>query len=271
MRYFCLAIILFFSLIINSCATQTGTLKSLITAKKSFVKIETLVKFKTCQPNEDPSICDPYMMFSSGSGMVIFYQSRKAILTAAHVCKVDEFDGMLGPLKGSKVALRAIDRDNKEFFINVIKYDVDLDICLLDANDLPIKALNISSVRPVYGDRVYNISAPVGIADGEMVPLYEGFFFGESEGRAFYSIPTIGGSSGSAILNIKGELVGMIHSVHYRFHHISLSVTHRNLWNFVNSSYKNTSESLNMCLHSDSEQSQIEESLPHIEIDLKPQ
>lgn len=263
MRYFCLILIVLSSLIINSCATQTGAVKNLITAKKSFVKIETLVKFKTCLPDEDPSVCDPYMMFSSGSGMVIFYKNGKAILTAAHVCKVDEFDGMLGPFEGSKIALRAIDRDNKKFFIDVIKYDVDLDICLLNANSLPINAVEISTVRPVYGDRVYNISAPVGIADGEMVPLYEGFFFGESGGRAFYSIPTIGGSSGSPIMNFKGDVVGMIHSVHYRFHHISLSVTHRNLWNFVNSSYNHTSESLKMCLHSDSEPIQTEEFQPH--------
>ena len=51
--------------------------------------------------------------------------------------------------------------------------------------------------------------------------------------RAYYSIPTIGGASGSPILNSKGELIGMIHSVHYRFHHLALSVTYENLWNFL--------------------------------------
>ena len=238
---------------------QTGALKKIAAAKKSFVKIETLVKFRTCSPDEDPELCDPYMLFSSGSGMVIFYRNNKAILTAAHVCKADAFKGMMGPFEGKETAIRAIDRDNKKFFVDVIKYDVDLDICLLNANNLPINAVNISSVKPEYGDRVYNISAPVGIVDGEMVPLYEGFFFGINENRAFYSIPTIGGSSGSPILNVKGEVIGMIHSVHYRFHHISLSVAHSNLWNFVNSSCNHTSEFLNMCLRSDSELIQIEE------------
>ena len=269
MRHFFLIFSLFSFLLINSCALQTGTLKNISEAKKSFVKIETLVKFKTCSEDEDLELCDPYMLFSSGSGMVIFYKKGKAVLTAAHVCKTDAFGGMMGPFEGMDLRLRVIDRDNKKFFANVIKYDVELDTCLLNVDNIPIKAVNISSKRPVYGDRVYNISAPVGIVDGEMVPLYEGFFFGISAGRAFYSIPTIGGSSGSPILNFKGEIVGMIHSVHYRFHHISLSVSHSNLWNFVNSSYNRTLESPNMCLHSDSEPIQIEESLPHIQPDLK--
>ncbi len=232
--------------------------KSLQRAKKSFVKIETLIKIKTCGEDEDPELCDPYMLFSSGSGMVVYYNNSKAILTAAHICKVDAFKRILGGERHEEIVLRAIDRDNKKFYIKVIKYNVSIDICLLGASKLPIKAVNISSVRPVYGDRVYNISAPVGIVDGEMVPLYEGFFFGISKNKAFYSIPVIGGSSGSPVLNAKGEVVGMIHSVHYRFHHISLSVTHRNLWNFVNSSYNRTSESQNKCLRSDSEQSHID-------------
>ena len=248
---------------------QINALKNLTTAKKSFVKIETLVKFKTCELEKDPKLCDPYMLFSSGSGMVIHYNNSKAILTAAHVCKVNEFKGMLGPFEGTKIVLRATDRDNKIFYVDVIKYDVDLDICLLNAEKLPVSAIKVSSVKPVYGDRVYNISAPVGIADGEMVPLYEGFFFGISENRAFYSIPVIGGSSGSAILNAKGEVIGMIHSVHYRFHHISLSVTHSNLWNFVNSSYNHTSKSQNKCLRSDSVPNHIGESLPYNQPDLE--
>jgi len=248
---------------------QINALKNLTTAKKSFVKIETLVKFKVCELEEDPALCDPYMLFSSGSGMVIRHNNSKVILTAAHVCKVDEFKGMLGSFEGAKIVLRAIDRDNKKFYVDVIKYDVDLDVCLLNAEKLPMSAIEVSPVKPEYGDRVYNISAPVGIADGEMVPLYEGFFFGISNNRAFYSIPVIGGSSGSAVLNVKGEVVGMIHSVHYRFHHISLSVTHRNLWNFVNSSYNHTSISPNKCLRSNSEPNHIEEPLPYNQPELK--
>ena len=251
----------FLSLTISSCALQTNVVKSLITVKNSFVKVETLIKVKTCLSEDDSETCDPYATFSSGSGVVTFYKNRKAILTAAHVCRTNKFGSVFGSVKEQDIALRVIDRENKQFYVNVIKYDVDLDICLMDAPDIIGPGVRISTKAPEYAERVYNVAAPLGIAEGNMVPVYEGFFFGEDSGRSFYSIPTIGGSSGSPILNVRGELVGMIHSVHYRFHHISLSVTHRDLWNFLSSPHNHTSKSQNMCLHSDSGRIQIEEPL----------
>ena len=92
----------------------------------------------------------------------------------------------------------------------------------------------MSGKTPEYSERFYNLAAPVGVIDGEMVPIYQGRYFGISNGRAFYGMPAIGGSSGSPIVNFKGELVGMVHSVHYRFHHITLSATYSRLWNFLN-------------------------------------
>jgi hypothetical protein len=67
-----------------------------------------------------------------------------------------------------------------------------------------------------------------------MVPLFEGHFFGTVDNRQFYSLPSIGGTSGSPIVNSDGKLIGMVQSVHSLFHHISVSPSYEELWNFLN-------------------------------------
>ena len=51
--------------------------------------------------------------------------------------------------------------------------------------------------------------------------------------RAYYSIPAMGGSSGSPIFNIRGDLIGMIHSVNVTFPIVSISPNHYELKKFI--------------------------------------
>jgi S1-C subfamily serine protease len=230
-KHFLVFILISLSSFISSCAIQTNIIKSLQDIKKSILKIETWARLGAC--DETTGICTEPELISMGSGSVVLYKNKKAVLTAAHVCRQESFEKFVNMHNGH-FFLKAIDRDNKEYIIKVLKYDHSQDICLLASisGDLP-SYLKISSKKPEYAEITYNLAAPLGIIDQQMVPTYQGFFFGDSEGRAFYSIAVAGGSSGSPIVNIKGELVGMIHSVHYKFHHISLSATHQQLWNFL--------------------------------------
>lgn len=230
-KFLTILILLFLASTVNSCALQTNVIKSLHDVKKSILKIETWARLGAC--DEVTGACAEPELVSMGSGAVILYKNKKAVLTAAHVCKQESFEKFVSMHNGH-FFLKAIDRDGREYLIKVIKYDNSQDICLLASisGDLP-PYLKISSKKPEYAEITYNLAAPLGIIDGSMVPTYQGFFFGNSEGSAFYSIPVAGGSSGSPIVNAKGELVGMIHSVHYRFHHISLSATYEQLWNFL--------------------------------------
>ena len=136
---------------------------------------------------------------------------------------------------GGKVKIEAVDRINRAHSTSQIKYDRKLDLCLLEIRDMNFKipALKIASKAPEYAERFYNLGAPLGVIDGQMVPVFEGFFMGNDNEHAFYSIPAVGGSSGSPIVNSRGELIGMIHSVHFRMHHISLSPRYVDLWNFL--------------------------------------
>ena len=230
-KYLIITILLLLSSFVNSCAFQTNVIKSLQDAKKSILKIETWARLGAC--DKETGVCAATELISMGSGAVVLYKNKKVVLTAAHVCKQDSFEKFVNTHNG-RFFLKAIDRGGKEYLIRVIKYDNNQDICLLASisGDLP-PYLKISSKKPEYAEIVYNLAAPLGIIDGQMVPTYQGFFFGNSEGNAFYSIPVAGGSSGSPIVSSKGELIGMIHSVHYKFHHISLSATYQQLWNFL--------------------------------------
>ena len=256
MKFSLLVILLLLSSILNSCAVQTSILTNIRTARKAFVKVETWVGM--C--DKEKKACIEPEVFSVGSGSVVLYNNRKVILTAAHVCSLGEHEKRITS-QGGHVFLKIVDREGKSRHANIIRADRNVDVCLLRSEDLDLPYIRMSTKRPEYGEKVYNIASPMGISDGEMVPLFTGHFFGEHAGNAYYSIPTVGGASGSPILNSKGELVGMIHSVHYRFHHISLSARYVDLWNFLDSSRSHITVLQNLCQHSNCEQTHIEEFL----------
>ena len=79
----------------------------------------------------------------------------------------------------------------------------------------------------------YTVASPGGLARNGMVPAFEGRFLGNAEGVAFYSIPAMGGSSGSPLINKKGEIIGITHSVYAYFHHVTVSTTFEELWKFL--------------------------------------
>ena len=231
-RLLLLIMFVFSCSLINSCAVQTNINKSLSKVKKSIVKIETWARLGTC--DEQSMSCGEYTLISSGTGSVILYRGKKAVLTAAHVCKDNRLKEIVAATSG-EVMLKAIDRNNKQYRIDIVKANDNYDICVLKpaGRILEPPHIKLAKKTPEYAEEVFNLAAPSGIIDGEMVPIFRGNYHGISNGIAFYSVPAIGGSSGSPILNVKGELIGVLHSVHYKFHHITLATSYPVTWNFI--------------------------------------
>jgi S1-C subfamily serine protease len=216
--------------LLSSCATQTNIINSLSKTKNSILKIETWASVGEC--NAELMTCPEDRILSTGTGAVVLHRNKKHVLTAAHVCIQET------PMPGMKINFyfKAIDQENKQYIISVVNHDSKADICLLKSitGELEPSFIPLARRSPAYGEKVYNLAAPMGIIEKDMVPVFEGRFFGNSEGNSFFGMPAIGGSSGSPVVNFRGELVGMVHSVHYRFHHITLSATYQRLWNFLN-------------------------------------
>ena len=215
--------------LLTSCAHQTYVNKKIITAKKSFIKIETFLEPLECENRT----CEEQILYSSASGAVILYDGKKHVLTAAHVCNANS--DLFGPkeIEGYRAKFVLVGIDDRRYEGKVMKISFPIDSCLLYSEELDIPHLRLSTKKPEYSEKVFNIAAPLGITYKNMIPVLTGQYSGDIGFKSYYTIPTAQGSSGSAIVNQKGELVGMIHSVHSRFHHIALSPTFSEMWNFL--------------------------------------
>ena len=236
-------ILLFFLANITSCATSNvrtfDPVQNLLkTAKRSFVKIEVSVWNLSCVESDNNKIeCTKDKIGGAwGSGSIINYKGKKHILTVAHICESERLNAM-AKLTNQKLSYdfaATIEANDWHSYGAVpIKIDHKNDICIMAAANINAPFIKMANTKPTYGEKVYTVASPGGLAQNGMVPNFEGRFLGINDGRAYYSVPAMGGSSGSPLINSRGELVGVTHSVYAYFHHVSVSSTFEELWNFV--------------------------------------
>ena len=128
-----------------------------------------------------------------------------------------------------------LDINKEKFPVRIVAVDRVNDLCMLQVYGIQKPAALISSVKPEPGDRIYNLAAPTGIFDKNMIPTFEGFYNGDSGNRSIYSMPAKGGSSGSPILNHKGEIIGMVSAAFVYFPNLAISPRFKETTRFIKS------------------------------------
>lgn len=197
----------------------------------SFVKLEK--KFFDKQQN--------YLFSSFASGVIVkHFKNSTAILTAKHFCdNVDEEKRLPKdqlPLFG---IIGVYNKEQNVYFSVAEKLDKIFDLCIIYTDSkIEQEALILSPIKPERSEKVFNISGPLGLSNGNTVLVFEGYYAGllvssVSEYTALYSIPAASGSSGSGILNEHGELIGILYAVMKEFNHVALVVPYDEVKRFL--------------------------------------
>ena len=223
-------------LLISSCMSTNFGFHIPENSRDQFVRILQQVQISICVEEG----CTTNPMKSSGSGVVVDDSLKGSyVLTAGHVCEL-EIDRIVPPdlmknVNGVKIDMIIVNLAQSKYNAEIISIDPNSDLCLLFAKGYWNEEgpVDMADVAPFEGERVYNVAAPVGIFYENVVPLLEGFYMGKNKLRAYYSIPAMGGSSGSPVLNIRGDLIGMVHSVNVAFPMVSVSPTYSELKKFI--------------------------------------
>lgn len=211
--------------------------------RKSFVKVITTYRATSCvEPKSEKDAgnqCEYHFLNTTSSGSVVrSHKNGSFILTTGHSCSSKNIQYSPNPKATIDVELYVFDIRGGKHIAKIIAIDEEKDMCMLRVPSLVWTPVKMSYVAPKKGDKIYNLSAPQGVFQKDTVVILEGRYTGHFWGYAMYTVPAIGGSSGSPLFDSSGKLVGMIHSVHRRFHHLSFAPKHKELIDFIKSNTK---------------------------------
>ena len=250
-----ISILIIVTAVITSCISLNQNTKYVFTKKRAkapvdaFVLVEVNQKIApaACETSDKNVDCKklldtlpPIESGWSGSGLLVESNEGPGILTAAHVCTQDtpEFITHKGiKITISKSVVIKVHSPTKgTFTANVLRLDLKNDLCLLKTNKVFTYPVSISREFPKMGDKVYAVAAPYGISGHNMALVFSGFYSGNENGRAFYTIPTRPGSSGAAVLNENWEVVGIIHTAFKYFESVGIGTDLMDIRTFLLSS-----------------------------------
>ena len=184
---------------------------------------------------------------SSGSGSIVDHKNKVSfILTASHVCNIvyKEQIKSIFPFYNKKEYTAMWTRINKIYDIEgeshkaiPLVWSRHHDTCIMVSSKIDQPSLGLAWKPPFPGEKIYYMGFPRGIGGGKFVPMFHGYYVGEKgvtewNNRAEvagFSLPIAPGSSGSSVLDVNGNIVGMLHSYFPVFDNLGLSATHPQL------------------------------------------
>lgn len=199
-----------------------------------FVKIEKKSIIVACNPL-DHSQCIQQPAGSSGSAFLVSHKGDKSyFLTVRHICITDigKYERLFDVAEVKKI--EAVDLKSNRMEMEIEKVNKENDLCLLSTKRIQARPYPISKTEPALGDKVYNIATPMAVFSKDLVPLFSGYYSGEADNRKLFTIPATNGSSGSPVLNYRGEIIGVVSSVTVNFNNMAISPTLKNIRGFLN-------------------------------------
>ena len=175
----------------------------------------------------------------SGTGVLISKRYNKSfILTANHVCQ-ERLSNIKSAIPLAETATITInfsrifvyDKTGKQHSTIPIVFDQDNDICILLSEKMDAKPIRLANSEPKIGEKIVSYSLPTSIWSPNFIPIFNGFYVGKIrisivKNKVYgFSTPSRPGSSGGAVVNSSGRLVGMIHTVRKDFAHLAFCAT----------------------------------------------
>ena len=209
---------------------------------ESFVMISQSISTFEELCDDDGNNCLPVpilrdTMSGTGSGVVIGTKDDKSlVLTAGHVCNGTDSMGEQGRALTLQYEMELTSGYGNEAIGTVVSLDMINDLCLVIADGHLGPSLSVASDPPLLHEKVYTMSSPLGLAAPLAVPVFEGYFTGDVSTLSIFTIPAAPGSSGSPIMNNKGEVLSIISAAAVSFDEYAIGCQTSALQNFLLSS-----------------------------------
>jgi len=191
---------------------------------------------------------EPLVPINSASGYVVKIDRRKNdiyALTAAHWCKEETKDELYEstdlimedmPIVGYYVSFMGNNIKIKKYIMDPVT-----DLCLIKFNSKYsnyAKNIDIANSDPDIGDKMYTISAPMWSYENELRQHYSGYASGCDSYECAFTIPATYGSSGSAVINEKGEIVSIISKASIGFNNYTIGAKPEQVKDFLEKAYE---------------------------------
>ena len=179
------------------------------------------------------------MVAYTGTGTIIAdVDSNVYVLTARHVCTPSSAATAFMYGMEPKVEIQDVDGAFHDAEISLISRTDDLCIVKYEPPSHEYRQVaSISPSPPTIDATVYMYAAPAGFYVPSAIAQFTGTFSGNAyvfnESSGVYTMPATGGSSGAAVVNHNGEIIGVLHSTLRDFHHISLASTYEATVDFI--------------------------------------